>query len=48
MDRIPLIKLKKVSLELFHSPVIVQIGNSQIAIGHGIARRILAERMSDE
>ncbi|MBN2017600.1 MAG: ferrous iron transport protein A [Candidatus Cloacimonetes bacterium] len=40
--------VKMVSSQLFHGPVIVQIGNSQVAIGHGMARRIYVERLGHE
>jgi len=40
--------IKKISSQLFRGPVTVQIGNSQVAIGHGMANRILVERIPDE
>jgi len=40
--------VKMVSSQLFHGPVIVQVGNSQVAIGHGMARRIYVERIGSE
>lgn len=40
--------IKKISSQLFRGPVTVQIGNSQVAIGHGMARRIFVERISSE
>jgi len=40
--------IKKISSQLFHGPVTIQVGNSQIALGHGMARRIMVERISGE
>jgi len=40
--------VKMISSQLFHGPIIVQVGNSQVAIGHGMARRIFVERFVNE
>ena len=40
--------IKKISSQLFRGPVTIQIGNSQVALGHGMARRILVEKIPDE
>lgn len=40
--------ITKISSQLFRGPVTVQIGNSQVALGHGMARRIFVERIPDE
>ncbi len=40
--------IKKISSQLFHGPVTIQVGNSQVALGHGMARRIFVERISNE
>ncbi len=40
--------IKKISSQLFHGPVTIQVGNSQVALGHGMARRIYVERISNE
>jgi len=40
--------IKKISSQLFHGPVTIQVGNSQVALGHGMARRIYVERINNE
>lgn len=40
--------VKMISSQLFRGPIIVQVGNSQVAIGHGMARRIYVERIGHE
>ncbi|HEX38200.1 MAG TPA: ferrous iron transport protein A [Candidatus Cloacimonetes bacterium] len=40
--------IKKISSQLFRGPVTVQVGNSQVALGHGMARRIYVERIGNE
>ena len=40
--------ITKISSQLFRGPVTIQIGNSQVALGHGMARRIFVERIPDE
>ena len=37
-------KVTKVSSQLMHGPVTIQIDNSQVAIGFGMARKILVEQ----
>jgi ferrous iron transport protein A len=37
-------KVTKVSSQLMHGPVTVRIGNCQVAIGFGMARKILVEK----
>jgi ferrous iron transport protein A len=39
----PGMKITKVSGQIMHGPIIVKIGTSQIAIGFGMARRVLVE-----
>ena len=36
-------KVTKVSSMLFHGPVVLKVGNSQIAIGFGMANRVWVE-----
>jgi Fe2+ transport system protein A len=40
--------IKKISSQLFRGPVTIQIGNSQVAIGYGMANRILVARIINE
>ncbi len=40
--------VKMISSQLFHGPVTIQVGNSQVALGHGMARRIFVERIINE
>ncbi|RKX70180.1 ferrous iron transport protein A [candidate division WOR-3 bacterium] len=35
------VKIKKISSQLMGGPVIVQVGNTRVAIGYGMAHRIL-------
>ncbi len=37
-------EIKKVSSQLMRGPVIIQVGNTQIAIGFGMARKIIVEK----
>lgn len=37
-------KVTKVSSQLMHGPVTIQIDNSQVAIGFGMAKKILVEK----
>lgn len=39
----PGVKIIKISSSFFHGPVVVQIGNNQTALGHGISYKILIE-----
>ena len=36
-------EVKKVSSMLMHGPVTVEVGNSRVAIGYGMARRIMVK-----
>jgi ferrous iron transport protein A len=36
-------EITKVSGQIMRGPIIVKIGNSQVAIGFGMARRVLVE-----
>lgn len=36
-------KVTKISAGLFHGPVIVKVDNAQVAVGFGMARRIIVE-----
>ncbi|HID32844.1 MAG TPA: ferrous iron transport protein A [bacterium (Candidatus Stahlbacteria)] len=38
-------RLKKISSQLMGGPVVVQVGNTQVAIGFGMARRILVKKI---
>ncbi|MFQ5867997.1 MAG: ferrous iron transport protein A [bacterium] len=37
-------EIVKVSSQLMRGPIIIRIGNTQVAIGFGMARRIIVER----
>jgi len=39
----PGVRIKKVSAQFMRGPVIVRTGNTQVAIGFGMARRVLVE-----
>ncbi len=39
----PGMKITKVSGQIMRGPIIVKIGNSQLAIGFGMARRVFVE-----
>jgi len=39
----PGVEIVKVSSQLMHGPIIIKIGNSQVAIGFGMARKIIVE-----
>ncbi len=43
MGIIPGTHVEKVSDQLMHGPVTVRVGQTQISLGYGIARRILVE-----
>lgn len=36
----------KINMQFFRGPVIVQIGNTQLAIGYGMAGKIIVESIS--
>lgn len=36
--------IKKISSIMFHGPITVQIDNMQIAIGHGMAKKIIVRK----
>lgn len=38
------VRIKKISTQFMRGPVIVQVGNTQVAIGYGMARRVFVER----
>lgn len=37
------IKIKKISALILRGPVVVEVGNTQVAIGYGMAKRIVVE-----
>jgi ferrous iron transport protein A len=39
--------IKKLSVQPFSGPVIIRIGNSEIAVGRGLASSILVEEVKD-
>ena len=41
-------KLKKISNSLLKGPIVVEIDNSRVAIGFGMAQRILVEVISED
>ena len=38
------VKIKKISSQFMRGPVTVQIGNTQVAIGYGMAKKIIVKR----
>jgi ferrous iron transport protein A len=39
----PGVEITKISSQFLRGPVILQVGNTQVAIGYGMARRVLVE-----
>ena len=39
----PGINVKKISASFFYGPVVIQTGNNQTALGHGISYKIIIE-----
>jgi len=39
----PGVEITKISNQLLYGPVVVQVGNTQVAIGLGMARRVIVE-----
>lgn len=39
----PGVEITKISSQIMHGPVLVKVGNAQIALGHGMARRVFIE-----
>ncbi len=37
------IKIKKISSQLMHGPVTIQVGNTQVAIGFGMTKKIFVK-----
>ncbi len=37
------VQITKVSSQMMHGPITVKVGQAQIAIGHGMAKRIIIE-----
>ncbi len=35
--------ITKISNQIMHGPVIIKAGNTQVALGHGMARRVFIE-----
>jgi ferrous iron transport protein A len=44
----PGVKIKKISTLFRRGPVTIEIGNTKIAIGFGMARKVIVERISHE
>jgi len=38
------VRIKKLSAQVMHGPVMIKIGNSKVALGYGMAKRILVSR----
>lgn len=36
-------RIKKISTTPFHGPIVIEIDNSRIAIGHGMGKKIMVE-----
>lgn len=41
------VKIKKISKALLRGPVIIEVKNSKVAIGYGMAKRILVRKVND-
>jgi len=41
------VKIKKISKALLRGPVIIEVKNSKVAIGYGMAKRILVKKIAD-
>lgn len=39
----PGVRITKVSSQLMRGPITIQVGNSQVALGYGMAKRIILE-----
>jgi len=39
----PGVEITKISSQIMHGPVLVKVGNAQVAIGHGMARRVFVD-----
>ena len=44
----PGIKITKVSSQLIHGPITIQVGNSQVAVGFGMAQKIILEQSNEK
>ena len=44
----PGIKITKVSSQLIRGPITIQVGNSQVAIGFGMAQKIILEQSNEK
>jgi len=42
----PGIEITKINSQVFRGPIIVQVGNTKVAIGYGMARKIIVEHKS--
>ena len=38
------VRVKKISSQLLRGPVVIQVGNTQVAIGYGMARKIIVKK----
>ncbi len=41
------VEIKKTSAQIMRGPITVQVGNTQVAIGYGMARRIFVDKIKD-
>ncbi len=39
----PGVEITKISSQIMHGPVLVRVGNTQVALGHGMATRVFVE-----
>ena len=44
----PGIEITKVSSQLIHGPITIQAGNSQVAVGFGMAQKIILEHSNEK
>jgi ferrous iron transport protein A len=44
----PSITITKISAQFMHGPVIIKAGNTQLAIGFGMAKRIMVEKLGEQ
>jgi ferrous iron transport protein A len=42
------IKITKVSSQLIRGPITIQVGNSQVAVGFGMAQKIILEQSNEK
>lgn len=48
MGIMPGVTITKISAQFMRGPVTIQVGNTQMAIGFGMARRIIVEKIQEQ